>query len=656
MSATDQKTSGNLARPSVDSDQERLEAVYRALPMAQGTVVLLSGVIVVVLLGRVDAVALFTWWGASNLVAMLRWLSAPAYFRSAGSAQESRRWYLLAVTGSWVSAAFWGAMPWWIWPEDPLLQAMMLILDAGIVAGAVTTLSPLLWAAIPFVGLAMAPLAGRYLFSLETEFSNLIGLIVLIFGVLSSVSAWRVNSLVRSSVAATKGLRQAEWDLEREAFFDPLTNLPNRRYFLNRLQQEFSRAKRHQHTGALFFLDLDNFKTINDSLGHHVGDRLLCAVAQRLLQRFRDEDVAARLGGDEFVVLLAEVADDPVSCLYEVDTVASQLRELLGEPYRVDGHDLQVTTSIGVALFPQEVDSHHDLLKHADTAMYRAKAQGRNNYQFFMPDMQEEATRRLVVERELREAIQTDQLRLYYQPQVDSRQRVTGLEALVRWEHPERGLLLPGEFVPIADESVLVHDLHAWVLQRACSDLNRLLESYGVESCPTVSINVPAQAFHHARFEGELLQTVEQTGIPAGLLCLEITETSVMERVESVIGKMLSLRQRGILFSVDDFGTGYSSLAYLKRLPVDTLKIDRTFVGQLGSDPSDAAIVEAILAMAARLALKVVAEGVEDGETAAFLRDRGCDFYQGWFFGRAQPLEEIFTLLDHGLADPPGGS
>jgi len=625
---------------SVAMPAELLQAVFRSMPLAMMTVLIVSTALVFVLGGQVDQTNLLLWWSATNLVALAR-LGGVVVFRRLGTRHLGPAgWRRVIVLGAGVSGLLWGAASWWIWPQTPLYQALMMVMIAGMVAGAVTTLGPVRMAAVLFILFSTLPLAARFLLDGDAEGYLISGVIVL-FAALTSVSAARFHATIRTAMEANVIRAQAEQDLHREALFDPLTNLPNRRFLLERLQQEFSRAKRHGYNGALLFLDLDNFKTINDSLGHHVGDRLLQEVAKRLESRFRDEDVAARLGGDEFVVMLSEVAEDPVSSVYEVEKVASQVRDLLHEPYLVEGHELFVSSSIGVSLFPQDHDNYQEVMKHADTAMYRAKAQGRDNYQFFLPDMQEEASRRLLVEKELRTAINDEQLRLYYQPQVDVDGILVGLEALVRWQHPEKGLISPSAFVGIADEVMLVHDLHAWVVKRACQDIERLIARCGAEKAPVVSVNVSARAFHHASFEPLLLEQVVHSGIPADKLCLEITETSVMERVETVIEKMHMLRRSGILFSVDDFGTGYSSLAYLKRLPVDSIKIDQAFVRDVGTDSNDAVIVETILAMAMHLGLRAVAEGVEDEATAEFLRARGCQYFQGWLYGRPEPLDEI---------------
>jgi len=634
------KSPAQLAAASSDS----LSAVYRALPMAMGTLVLLATVIVLALRPIVAEVDLVIWWGLAVGIAILRWYSAASYRRAVPGEDAASHWYWTVVVGALATAVLWGSLAWWLWPDSPFHQAMLVVIIAGVAAGAVTTLSPLRAVAIAFIVIACTPVALRYLL-LGDAVSLAMFIVVMVFMVMISVSAWRVNQLMRNSAEADFGRRFAEEELQREALYDPLTNLPNRRFFLERLHQEFSRARRHGRIGALLFLDLDDFKTINDSLGHHIGDLLLQQVAERLRGRFRDEDVAGRLGGDEFVVLLADVVDDPVSRIYEVEKVASQLRELLTEPYSVDEHELFVSVSIGVALFPEDAASHQDVLKHADTAMYRAKAQGRNNYQFFLPGMQEEASQRLLIEKDLRLALRRGELDLHYQRQVDAQGRVVGLEALARWQHPQKGAISPGVFVPIADESMLVHELHDWVVRRVCADIRRMIDECGYERVPVVSINVSARAFHHASFEQQLLEQITSAGVPPEKLCLEITETSVMERVEMVIDKMLALRRSGVVFSVDDFGTGYSSLAYLKRLPVASLKIDRAFVRDITSDANDAIIVETILSMARHLKLESIAEGVEDEAAAQFLRERGCDLFQGWLYGRAEPLDQVIAYL-----------
>ena len=639
----------------VDVYPELLRAAHKAMPLSVIAVLALSSVIAIALQSRVDGAALGLWWGLSVLVALVRWGGLQLFRRMDQGGPLPAYWYWVVTGGALITAGLWASSVWLVWPEGLYQQLLLVLVLTGVATGALTTLTPFLGAVLPFVGLVCVSMAVRF-FAQGSADGSTLGLVILLFLVLSSVSAWRINQMTRASLAARHGRVHAEQELQREALYDPLTNLPNRRFFLERLQQEFSRARRHKRIGALLFLDLDNFKTINDSLGHHVGDLLLQQVARRLDLRFRDEDVAGRLGGDEFVVLLADVVRDPVSAIYEVERIASQLKELMIEPYQVDEHELFVSVSIGIALFPGEAENHQDLLKHADTAMYRAKAQGRNNYQFFLPDMQAEASQRLMIEKDLRQALRDDALALYYQPQVNARGRIIGLEGLARWDHPSQGEIPPDSFVPVADESTLGYELHRWVVRQACRDIRRLIEICGVAQVPVVSINVSARAFHAAGFEHELLSHITKAGIPPEKLCLEITETSVMEQVETVIDKMLALRHSGVLFSIDDFGTGYSSLAYLKRLPVDSLKIDREFVSDICTDANDAVIVETILSMAQHLGIKTVAEGVNSEEAADFLRARGCQFFQGWLFGEAAALEVAIAMLKRQAGPPVEGA
>ena len=368
---------------------------------------------------------------------------------------------------------------------------------------------------------------------------------------------------------------------------------------------------------------------------------MLQRVAERLRARTRAEDVAARLGGDEFVVLLPQLDADRGSALIEAEKIAGEIGKLLSETYLVAGHELHATASIGIALFPGDGLTPHDILKHADTAMYRAKAGGRNAARVFLPSMQVAALRRLTVEKELRRGLSEGQLRVHYQPQVNLERQVIGLEGLARWEHPERGLVLPGEFIGVAEETGLIFDVHDWLLDQVCRDIRQLGQKCQGVPCPVVSMNVSPREFRRPGFEQRLASALTASGVRAGNLRLEITESLAMEKVDRVVAKMHTLRELGVTFAVDDFGTGYSSLAYLKQLPVDFLKIDRSFVRDVPEDPNDAKIVEAIIAMSRHLGIKPVAEGVERQETLDFLRNMGCAHFQGWLFGRAAPLSSF---------------
>ncbi len=443
--------------------------------------------------------------------------------------------------------------------------------------------------------------------------------------------------------------KQAEARIEHLAYFDALTELPNRRLLLDRLEQNLSRAHRYGHYGAMLFLDLDRFKNINDSLGHPVGDALLKEVSKRMTQDMRAEDTVSRLGGDEFVLLLSELGDDPGNAAVQAQHKAEQLQVRLAEKYHIMGHELHVTPSIGVAMFPSAEgakESGNDILRHADTAMYRAKEEGRDTIRFFLPSMQSAADDRLAIEKELRYALERNQLSLYFQPQVNADGVILGAETLARWQHPEKGFISPATFIPVAEATGLILPIGEWILRLAC----RCLKSWADQGTPVphLAVNVSPRQFRQPDFIQQICSILDETGAEPSQLGLELTEGMVIDNIAETIEKMQGLKQLGIELSIDDFGTGYSSLAYLKRMPLDVLKIDQSFVRDIESDPNDAAIVETIIAMANHLDLKVIAEGVETEFELDFLKTKGCKSYQGYLFSRPLPKTEFDTLLKAG--------
>ena len=438
--------------------------------------------------------------------------------------------------------------------------------------------------------------------------------------------------------------RDAEARIEYQAYFDPLTGLPNRHLFMDRLQQAVTRSAHHGHMGALLFFDLDRFKTINDSLGHAIGDELLKQAAARLRQGLQQEDTAARLGGDEFVVLLPEVSDDAETTANHAQTVAEQVQQAITQPYRIDRHTLHSTASIGIALFPNGDESADDILKQADIAMYRAKESGRNAIQFYLPSMQLAASERLALENELRHALGSGELALHYQPQVDAAGHLLGAEALLRWQHPERGMVSPTEFIPVAEESDLILPIGQWVLEEACRQL-KVWQREQPAIPPHIAVNVSVCQFRQRDFVAQVERTLREQGVAPDQLELELTEGMLLGDVEEAVTKMQALRAIGVRFAIDDFGTGYSSLAYLKRLPLDMLKIDQSFVRDITTDANDATIVETIIAMARHLELGVIAEGVETQEELRFLQSNGCDNYQGYYFSRPLDGEAFLAYL-----------
>jgi len=432
--------------------------------------------------------------------------------------------------------------------------------------------------------------------------------------------------------------KRAQEQVEYQATYDHLTDLPNRRLLLDRLNQTLARCRRHNRTGALLFLDLDNFKTINDTLGHPVGDALLKQVSGRLMGCLRREDTAARLGGDEFVLLLSESGDSIEEVTERVESAANKVLNALSQQYEVKGRKLYASTSIGISLFPKGDETADDVLKQADTAMYRAKDAGRNTVRFYLPSMHKLSEDKLQMQNELRHALDCDEFKVYWQPQVDIHGATIGVEALLRWEHPARGLVMPNEFISIAEEIGIITALGNFVLEEACRLLAQLSRDMPEVGALHFSINISSQQFEQADFSTCIAKILEKTGANPPQLTLELTESMLAANLDQVMARMVDLKRLGVRLSIDDFGTGYSSLAYLKRLPLDDIKIDRSFVCDIVKDPETVSIVEAILTMATKLGLCVVAEGVESQHEYDFLRKRGCHYFQGYMFG--EPVSE----------------
>jgi diguanylate cyclase (GGDEF)-like protein/PAS domain S-box-containing protein len=439
----------------------------------------------------------------------------------------------------------------------------------------------------------------------------------------------------------------AEESIRQLAFYDSLTGLPNRRLLQDRLQQAMAASTRSGRAGALLFIDLDHFKTLNDTLGHDKGDLLLEQVAARLLATVRESDTVARLGGDEFVIMQEGLSESFHEAAAQAKTLGEKLLAAFSMPFQIGDYEQFSTASIGVALFQDHHDKMGDLLKWADLAMYQAKAAGRNAMRFFDPDMQAVVNARAALEADLRHALRRQEFLLYYQPQVDADGRMTGAEALVRWRHPKRGMVSPADFVPLAEDTGQILPLGQWVLETACRQLVEWAQ-YPLSSRLDMAVNISARQFYHPDFVQQVLATVEYIGADPGLLKLELTESVLLTNYEEIIGKMSALKARGIRFSLDDFGTGYSSLSYLKRLPLDQLKIDQSFVRDILTDHNDASIAKTIVALGHSLGLSVIAEGVETEEQLTFLAVNGCNAYQGYLF--SQPLSaddlEMFVAMN----------
>lgn len=445
--------------------------------------------------------------------------------------------------------------------------------------------------------------------------------------------------------------KKAAEEIERLAFYDPLTGLPNRRLLMDRLGVALSASVRHQRGAALLSIDLDNFRALNDTLGQHKGDQFLQQVSERLLKCIRESETVARLSSDKFVVMLEDLSENPLEAAGRAEAVAGRIRTALSQTYQLEGYELHSTVSIGLALFGAEREDVENPLKRADLALSQAKAAGRNNLCFFDPKMQAAAMARSALESDLRGALAKNQFALYYQPQVTDQRQVTGAEALIRWKHPQRGMVSPAEFIPLAEETGVILEVGRWVLENACMQLARWSRAAQTAHL-TLAVNVSPRQFAQNDFVHQVLAVLEATGAPAQRLKLELTEGMLVANIEDVIVKMEALQQRGVGFSLDDFGTGYSSLSYLKRLPLDQLKIDQSFVRDILTDPNDAAIAKTVIALADSLGLAVIAEGVETEAQRDYLASQGCRAYQGYLFCRPVPLKE-FEAFANAVAPTP---
>jgi len=472
-------------------------------------------------------------------------------------------------------------------------------------------------------------------------------------GLVLALLAWAViqvrTSGVRRRERELEQLKIAHDEIRNLAFFDPLTGLPNRRLLLDRLRQTLATGVRSHRKRALLFVDLDDFKTLNDTLGHHVGDLLLQEVARRIGARIREADTVARLGGDEFVILLQDLSEAAEDAATHARAVAEKIIDGISQPFLLAGRECRSGSSIGITIFGDPQDNTNEVLQQADIAMYQAKAAGRNTIRFFAPALQAAVNARAAMEEDLRQALKGDDFVLYYQPQVE-RGRVIGAEALVRWNHRTRGFLSPGEFIPMAEETGLILPLGDWVLSEACKQL-AIWALQKTTSQLTIAVNISARQLLNPEFTQIVLSTLDRTGAPPQKLKLELTESMLVDDVDDVIGKMTVLKARGLSFSLDDFGTGYSSLAYLRRLPLDQLKIDQAFVKDILVDASSGAIAQTIISLSRAMGLSVIAEGVETEGQRSYLARIGCHTFQGFLVSAPVPLEQFQMLLPGGRAN-----
>ena len=619
-----------------DVKSEQIRILYAAIPSSLVSILLVSFILCMAQWNVIDHSMIIGWFVVTNSLSLVRFYLYRIFKQQEKGRLISQTWAQLAVFTSVASGATWGAGGFFLFPENDLAhQVFLAFVLTGLCAGAITTLSAIVTAARGFVVIAIVPVIVKF-HLIDSEFSLAMTVMSALFIAMVLVSAQRLNRTIVESLEVRHQREVAEQTIRRHAQFDELTDLPNRRLFLAMLRQEMAKAERHHRYGAVFFIDLDRFKLVNDSLGHAVGDELLVKVSEKISGRLREEDTVARLGGDEFVVLLPEVGDDQDAAGTHASMIADDIRKMFATAFVVQEQEIHLTISIGVALFPTDV-SAEDLLKFADVAMYRAKNEGRDSVRLFSAEMQEAVTQQRIIEKGLRQALTQNEFELYFQGQYDRDNRLVGAETLLRWNHPEKGVVAPGLFIDIAEQSGLIVPIGDWVLRCACE----YLVSQDLEL--RLAVNVSPRQFSNPEFVDQLKQILLDTGANPEKLKFEITESLAMQNIEHTIETMNQLRQLGICFSIDDFGTGYSSLNYLHRLPIDELKIDQSFVRNISSSSDNAVIVDTIIVMAQKLNLEIVAEGIETSEELEYLKARDCDHFQGYYFSRPVPYDQFIS-------------
>ena len=595
---------------------------------------------------------LMSWLFLMSVVLLIRFIASKKNVNNIKTHAQLANWRNLRVFVSVLYGAGWGSMLFLLDTEAfDFYFLYKLATLTGVVGVTVNTLSVLL----PVYAGLVTPI---FLMDILFTFTNTpylksnekISLLsgIVIYLVLLMITSRKSSELTRVALEQHFEREEAQEEIHSLAFYDPLTGLPNRRLLTDRLQQALVSSARNELVGAILFIDLDNFKAINDTLGHVLGDALLQQVATRLSSCVREEDTVARIGGDEFVVMLEHLSADEPEAATQTKSVGMKILAALSQPYQIASHECHCTCSIGITLFNDRQQSTDELLKQADIAMYQAKKAGRNALRFFDTQMQEIVTARATLEGELRKALEKQKFQLYYQIQVDSFQQPIGAEALIRWNHSDRGLVLPAQFIALAEETGLILPIGLWVLETACAQL-KVWEQGEFTRGLILTVNVSAREFRQADFVAQVLATVQRHAIDPKRLKLELTESLLLENIKGTAVIMNALNDIGIQFSLDDFGTGYSSLQYLKRLPFDQIKIDQSFVRDLAVDGNDRAIVRTIIAMARSLNLDVIAEGVETEEQLQILLNKGCTHYQGYLFSKPMPIEQLDTQFKRAM-------
>jgi diguanylate cyclase (GGDEF)-like protein len=646
-SAAADATAHTAAADTRTIDAQLAGLFISAVPMALLAVVINATVLGWLLKGSAPTPVLTLWLSAVAALSVIRYLDYRRARAHRGDAAALLRHLPRTQAEVLLSGGLWGAASILLFPADNVAhQAVLTVMLAGLAAGSVNTFSVCLRISWLLLALMLVPLLVRMALQ-QTEAGYAIALLTLLYLGLMLNIAQRHHRTVVNSLRVRHARERAEATVVQQAYYDPLTTLPNRRLLCDRLQLDLARHAQQGQVGGLLYLDIDRFALINNSFGHDAGNDLIQALARRINDLLGGVYTIARIEGDRFVIVLTELGDTTPAAANRARQRAENLRRVLAMPLEVEGRDIQLTVSIGIALFPGDGDTPDDLLRAAESALTQAKGAGRDCTRFYLPQMQAAAKARMDLEGALRRALRGGDLTLFYQPQCDRQGRIVTVEALIRWPRSDGAEMVasPGVFVPLAEDSGMIHELGEWVLYQALRDMRSLDRETDALHPQRVALNVSPAQFRQADFAGALAGRLLAEHLDPHRLELELTEHVLVADFRDTAKKMTRLRELGVHFSVDDFGTGYSSLSYLKRLPLDALKIDRSFVRDVATDASDATIVETIIDMAHRLGLRVVAEGVDKPAVQAFLEARGCDRYQGFLLYRPMPLATLVRVL-----------
>lgn len=624
-----------------DIKVEQIRLIFSSIPASLLAILINSSILSVVLWDRIEQHNIIVWFLATNCLSIIRWQIYRRFRRTDETRHSDEIWYQLVVITTALSGATWGAAGIWLFSHQSVVhQVFLVFVIGGMCAGGITTLAAILNAGRTFVILASVPVIVQFML-INNEIGNTMTIMSVLFMGMILASASRLNKTILGTIVESLNSRHqqalSEQQMRYQANHDELTRLPNRRLLLETLTEENDRAVQTDQVGAVFFVDIDRFKAISYSLGRIVGEELLVQVANRLRTRLSPADTAAHPGGSEFVVILPEISSNLKLASEPVTNIADEFHKLLEAPYQIHGHDFHITTSIGITLFPFNQMSADDLIQYAEIAMYAARKDVKTDVRLFSQDMQDSVNQRRVIEKELQLAIENSEFELYFQAQYDSAEKVVGSEVLLRWNHPERGVLPPAQFIEVAEQTGLIVSIGNWVIRSACEYQAMLDPVFN----PVIAVKLSPRQFRDIDFIDKLKHMLDETQADPAKLKLQITEAMLTDNAERALETLHQLNALGIAISIDDFGTGYSSFAQLHRLPIDELKIDKSFVHNIDTCPENAMIVDSIILMSQHLKLNIIAEGVETNEEFEYLKNRQCQCFQGYLFQRPGTFAEF---------------